>query len=173
MDIKKIIRLFIVIIVVLLLIAITAYGVLNSNFTKLKKYDEVDKSPREQMNLPSSKMKQKIAKERYYTTKVKVLSKDLASLGDFSLNMADGRILTANISLKYKSKSEGWFSSDNAQKEILKKAPVLRNAVINAMHGSRAISNSDDVKDGIKDGLNSYLSEGEVEDVYFNKFIIQ
>jgi len=86
------------------------------------------------------------------------------------MNLADGKVLTANISVKYKS-SDSWFSSEES--DIVSKSGVLRNSVISAMHGSQAISNSVEVKNRIKRNLNQYLSEGKVEEVYFNEFIIQ
>ena len=98
----------------------------------------------------------------------------MANLGDFSMNVNGGKILTANISLKYKDKpSSSFFSSNDTKAEIIQKGAILRSAVINAIHGSHTTANSDKIKDEIKHNLNQHLSEGEVEEVYFNKFIIQ
>jgi len=147
-----------------------AYGINSSDFSKIKKYDEPD-SNTPKSSAPISKEKQRYAAARYYTTSVTVQDNGMISLGDFTMNLADGKVLTANISIKYADNSDSWFSSEESK--IVSKSSVLRSSVINAMHGSTARTNSSDVKDRIKDNLNSHLREGEVEAVYFNKFIVQ
>ena len=170
MDIKKIlIRIAYTIGTIVILIWI-AYEVINSDFSKIKKYDEDDKTPRKDM--PISKEKQRYAAARYYTTAVEVKDNGMISLGDFTMSLSNGKVLTANISVQYKNNSN-WFAKAKEESDIVSKSGVLRNSVINAIHGTSASTNSQDVKDRIKQNLNQYLSDGEVEEVYFNKFIIQ
>ena len=98
----------------------------------------------------------------------------MANLGDFTINIADGKKLIANISLKYKDhKESSWLSGSATEAEILKNGPVLRSAVVSAISGSNATMHNNKMKKNIKDSLNKYLSNGEIEEVYFNKFIIQ
>lgn len=153
----------------LLLIGI-AYGVGQSDFTKIKKYDENKAVKRNDM--PISKSKQKFTKSRRYSNKVEVFSNGIVSLGDFMINIADSRKLIANISVKYNN-DEKWYDLSHESDEMQAKSIVLRNAVINALYGVTAETNSDKIKDKIKYNLNGYLSTGKVEEVYFNKFIIQ
>ena len=145
-----------------------AYGINSSDFSKIKKYDEPDSTPKD---VPISKEKQRYAAARNYSTAVKVQGNGMISLGDFTMNVADGKLLTANISVKYKDNTKSWF--DGEESDLVSKSSVLRNSVINAMHGSNAHTNSNDVKDKIRNNLNKHLSDGQVEAVYFNKFIIQ
>ena len=170
----KAIKNLILIVLVLLGIAIIIYGVSTSDFSKLKKYDEQDSVISTKNAPPPSKAKQKYAKTLYYSTKVQITGDEMANLGDFSMNVNGGKILTANISLKYKDKkNSSFFSSNDTQAEIIQKGAILRSAVINAIHGSHTTINNDKIKDEIRHNLNNHLSEGEIEEVYFNKFIIQ
>jgi len=173
MNKHKIIKGMIYALASLLIVAIGAYGVMTSDFSKIKKYDEKDNRVLTKNNTPISKEKQKLAKTRYYSTKVKVQNNGIITLGDFTMNLSGNKILTANISLKYKDNDDSWLSSGKTQKEILKKSDVLRSSVIHVMFDSTATTNSDKVKENIKNDINQYLSNGEVEEVYFNKFIIQ
>ncbi|QOY53653.1 flagellar basal body-associated FliL family protein [Candidatus Sulfurimonas marisnigri] len=155
--------------IILLLIII---GVRQSDFTNIKKYDSDDKSPREVVYNPN-----KITLN-YYTTKVTLNNENsLANLGDFVFNVAGDRKLIANISLKYKSNntSENWIQSDNnAGEEIVKKSVVLRDAIINTMIGNHnATVNSKKMRNDLKENINKNLSSGEIEEVYFNSFILQ
>ena len=166
-DINKLLKISAYIVVSVAILIGIAYSVVNSDFTKIKKYDEKDSKARK--DIPISKEKQRYAAAQYYSTAIKIQNNGMISLGDFTMNLTDGRVLTANISVKYNS-SKSWFSSEES--DIVSKSGVLRNSVINAMHGSSAITNNTEVKNRIKRNLNKYLSEGEVEEVYFNKFII-
>ena len=173
MDKKKLINIIITIIVFLLIILVGAYGVITSDFSKIKKYDEPDSSRTKRSNAPISKEKKALAKQRYYTTKVESTGEGMMSLGDFTMNLSNNRILTTNISLKYRDKDDSWLSSGKTKKEMLQKSVVLRNSVINAMYSSEARSNNEKIKEAIREDLNRHLSNGEVEEIYFNKFIIQ
>ncbi|MDA3909245.1 MAG: flagellar basal body-associated FliL family protein [Sulfurimonas sp.] len=174
---EKVIRVFIGIIVALIVVLILAYGVSKSDFNNLKKYDEQDNSIsdiRSRMQIPSEQKKQ-IAKERYYTTKVSIKEGSMASLGDFTMNIAGGRKLTANISLKFKEKKgNSWLSGNRVEDEIVAKGDVLRNAVINTISGNKNVSVANNhMKKELVKNINNYLADGEVEEVYFNRFIVQ
>lgn len=167
----KIVKTLIFIIITLIVLILIAYGVSKSDFSNIKKYDEKDTSPRSAI----SSMKDKIAKERYYTTKVRIKSGEMASLGDFTMNISGNRKLTANVSLKFKNNaSNSWIGGDNVEKEIISKGDILRSAVVHVISDSQNadISNSK-MKREMVDTMNNYLSEGKIEEVYFNKFIIQ
>jgi flagellar basal body-associated protein FliL len=170
---KKLVKIFIWIIVIIILALLLAYGVSKSNFSNLKKYDERDTSARTSSVTPS--LKQQIAKERYYSTKIKIKDGDMANLGDFTLNISGDRKLVINVSLKFKQNKENdWLSGKSIEQEILDKGDVLRSAVVNTISGSEhaTISNARMKKKLVK-SMNKYLSDGEVEEVYFNRFIIQ
>ncbi|MFT7005093.1 MAG: flagellar FliL protein [Sulfurimonas sp.] len=174
---NKIIRITIWVIITLLVVLLLAYGASKSDFNNLKKYDEQDNSLsniRAEMQNPS-KEKKKLAKDRYYTTTVKVQSSTMANLGDFTMNISGDRKLIANISLKYKSnKDSSWLGNNSAKEEIMNKGDVLRSAVISAISGSDNVKISNTrMKKNLVKNINKYLSDGEVEEVYFNKFIIQ
>lgn len=99
----------------------------------------------------------------------------MANLGDFTMNISGDRKLTANISLKYKNKkSNNWLNDNNVEDEIMGKGDVLRSAVINVISNSKnaRVTNKDMKKELIKN-MNKYLSDGKIEEVYYNRFIIQ
>lgn len=171
----KIIKTLISIVVTLIVLLILAYGVSKSDFTKIKKYDSEDSVRSSISQAPPSSVKRAIAKERFYTTKVKIKDGSMASLGDFTLNISGDRKLTANISLKFKeNKGNSWMSGKSVEQEILNKGDVLRSAVINIISNdeSATVSNKR-MKEELVKSMNKYLSNGEIEEVYFNKFIIQ
>jgi len=63
---------------------------------------------------------------------------------------------------------------ENIENEIIKKSVFLRDAAINTMMGNtRAEANSEKIRRELKRELNKNLRCGEIEEVYFNKFIIQ
>jgi flagellar protein FliL len=174
---NKAIKTLIGIIVALIVVLLLAYGVSKSEFSNLKKYDEKDNSisdVRSRMQAPS-KLKQKIAEERYYTTKVRIKGSGMANLGDFTVNIAGGRKLTANISLKFKEKKgNSWLSGNSVEDEIVAKGVILRSAVISTISGSRDASVANNLmKKELVNNINKNLSDGEVEEVYFNRFIVQ
>jgi len=160
-----------------LLILLIVHGVSTSDFKNLKKYNEEDYgigNVRDNMHNPSKK-KQEFAKERFYTNRVTVKSSTMANLGDFTVNIAGDKKLILNISLKYKEKNKNaWISTGAAKNEILAKGDILRDAVIHTFSNSNSarVSNHRMKKELVKN-INAYLSEGEIEDVYFNRFLIQ
>ena len=173
----KITKIIILLIITTTIILLLAYGVSKSSFNNLKKYDEKDTSmvdARNAMQNPS-KEKRQLAEERYYTTTVKIRKGDMANLGDFTMNIHGDKKLTANISLKYKNnKGNNWLIDQSVEDEIVEKADVLRSAVVSTISGRKntRVSNDKMKKELIKN-MNKYLSEGEIEEVYFNRFIIQ
>lgn len=160
---------------VLILFILIAYGIFiglrDSDFANLKKYKTHGKSPREIMSefLHSDD-------SEYYSTKVTIKSDSVANLGDFEFNIAGNRKLVANISLKYyQYNKESNFNDDNSiKKEILDKAVILRDTAINTMLGStKARADNDIMREDLKNAINKKLKNGQVKEVYFNKFIIQ
>ncbi|WP_321778378.1 flagellar basal body-associated FliL family protein [Sulfurimonas sp.] len=171
---KKAIKTLILFVSGVIILLILAYGVSQSDFSKIKKYDEIDSSnPRARMNTHSD-LKDQIAKERRYSIKPKIKNGNMASLGDFTMNISGGKILTTNISIKYKNNnSNNFLNMKSVEKEIIKKSAVLRDSVINVISHSRNASVANRrMKKKMIENMNNYLSDGEIEDLYFNKFII-
>jgi flagellar basal body-associated protein FliL len=162
-------------ITILILVILVCYGIFiglrNSDFANLKKYDTHGKSPREMMSefLSSDNSDN-------YSTRVTIKSDTVANLGDFEFNIAGNKKLVANISLKYYPyNKESSFNDDGSiKKEILEKAVILRDTAINTMLGStRARANNEMMREDLRNAINQKLSNGQVKEVYFNKFIIQ
>lgn len=174
---EKVVKILIGIIATLIVAMLLIYGASKSDFSKIQKYDEKDNSisdVRSRMKGPSEQ-KEKIAKERYYTTKVKIKEGSMANLGDFTVNISGDRQLITNISLKFKEKtSNSWLSGGSVEEEIIVKGDMLRSAVIHTISGSEnATVSNNRMKKELVNNINNYLSDGEVEEVYFNRFIIQ
>ena len=171
---NKIVKTLIIFVSGAIILLLLAYGISQSDFSKIKKYDETDNSsPRSRMNV-HSELKDNIAKERRYSTKIKIKEGDMASLGDFTINISGGQILTTNISLKYKNKkSNSFLNMDSVEDEILKKGTILRNSVITIIsHNKNATVANEKMKKELVENMNNYLSNGKIEEVYFNRFII-
>lgn len=169
---KKIFK-TIIILIILALIAFGIYvGIKNSEFANLKNRDRSDtKSLRERMAEVFHS-----GDKSYFTTKVTIKSDSVANLGDFEFNISDDRKLVANISLKYYgyNKESAFNDDDSIKKEILDKAVILRDTAINTMLGStEARADNDRMRENLKNAINKNLKNGQVKDVYFNKFIIQ
>jgi flagellar basal body-associated protein FliL len=79
--------------------------------------------------------------------------------------------------MKYKSsgKSGSWLNDKNDMKEeILKKSVILRDSAINTMLGySMVNANNEVMRKALQETLNKNLEFSEIEEVYFNQFIIQ
>ena len=152
----------------LIVILLLILGIKSSDFGKIAKYDKQDQSsPRERMSKSSYLSRNGM--------QVVIVNDYMANLGDFTFNISGDRKLIANIALKYKSNDSGWFSSKNdIKKEIIKKSVILRDAAIDTMLGNSVeTANSDTIRKALKNTLNKKLTEGQVEEVYFNQFIIQ
>ncbi|MCK9492334.1 MAG: flagellar basal body-associated FliL family protein [Sulfurimonas sp.] len=174
---QKIITIIIWLVIASLLILLIIYGVSTSDFKNLKKYENEDygiSNVRDKMQNPSKK-KQEFAKERFYTNRVTIKSSTMANLGDFTVNIAGDKKLILNISLKYKNKDgNSWLSTNGVKNEILVKGDVLRDAVIHTFSNSNsARATNNKMKKELVQNINAYLSEGEIEEVYFNRFLIQ
>lgn len=168
---KKIIKNISVIIVLLIVILLLVLGVQTSKFSTLKKY-EIDKFSKDIMSNSIT------APSRFSNdTQVTITGNNVINLGDFTFNISENKKLIANISLKYRAKNDdkNWLNSeDDIKKEILKKSAILRDATINAMMGKPKVAiKSEKMRKAIKNALNKKLFSAEVEEVYFNKFIIQ
>lgn len=169
-NIKKIFKRTVILIILILVVYSIYIGLRDSEFANIKKYNTNGKSPREIMaDFLSSDSEN-------YSTRVTIKSDTVANLGDFEFNIAGDKKLIANISLKYYSyNKESRFNDDNSiKKEILNKAIILRDTAINTMLGSTKVrADSDRMRKDLKDAINKNLKNGQVKEVYFNKFIIQ
>ncbi|MDY0123694.1 flagellar basal body-associated FliL family protein [Sulfurimonas sp.] len=170
-DRVKVIKNAIIVVLSLITVLVLILGVLSSDFTKLQKYDVAAKSPRE------SAYNRTILSSLSNGMKVSISSDSKANLGDFVFNISGDKKLIANIAIKYKPVKDenSWFSdSDEIKHEILKKGVILRDATINTLLGySAANANNEQMREKLKETLNKNLSSCEIEEVYFNQFIIQ
>ena len=166
---RKVVKIIITFIATLLFLALIAYGVSKSSFNNLKKYDE------DNPNSNHSGLKEQIAKNKYYTTEVKIENDSTANLGDFTINISNNKKLITNISLKFiNQKKNDWILDNGVKKEMLKKGDVLRSVIIDTIsHTEDASIKNKRMKKDIVENLNKYLSDGKVTEVYFNKFITQ
>lgn len=157
----------------LIMILLLILGIKSSDYTKLKKYDIEDKTLAESM----SGYRTVVASVLRNGMQVTIGSDSRANLGDFVFNISGDKKLITNISIKYKSsgKRGSWFSDKNDMKEeILKKSVILRDSAINTMLGySMADANNEVMRNALKRTLNKNLEYSEIEEVYFNQFIIQ
>ena len=166
---EKVIRTLISVVVALIVILLLIYGVSTSEFTNIKKYDQED-DVRTMLNKKLSDKKQPS-----YKTEVKIQHGNMANLGDFTLTLSNNKQLITNISLKFKDKkSDSWFGGSLAEDEIIKRGDILRSAVIHTLSDDPSINMSNkNMKRNLTNELNNYLSDGEIEEIYFNKFIIK
>jgi len=170
-DRIKIIKNSIIVVLSLIVILFLILGILSSDYTKLQKYNVDGKSPRENI------YNRTILSGLSNGMMVSIGSDSKANLGDFVFNISGDRKLIANISVKYKpiENEDSWFSnSDEIKHEIIKKGVILRDATINTMLGySTANANNEKMREKLKETLNKTLTTCEIEEVYFNQFIIQ
>lgn len=154
------------IIIVLLILAIFAallyYAFVTSDFSNLKKVD----------TSMDFRLKEKIAKKRYFDTDVRIQDNGIVNLGDFEINIGNGQKLITNISAKY-DRPDGWGMSIGVDDEIKAKGSVIRHSVIDAIMNQREKDvRSYKVKEAIISNINRNLKNTTVEDIYFNKLII-
>lgn len=169
---RKIIKNAVLAVFSLIIILLLILGMLNSNFTNIKKYDKDD---------TNSRMSDSSKKASFYdqssNMQVVIETDGVANLGDFVFSISTQKKLIANISFTYKSnkKDASWFDSDAKIKdEIVKKGTILRDATINTLLlNSSVAADNEEMREAIKESLNKNLSSGKVEEIYFNKFIIQ
>jgi len=95
-------------------------------------------------------------------------------LGDFTANMATndraGKFVRVEIRLE--------MSDTDMANELKEKNIVLRDAVIEEMSLKRfsqvaTEKGKEELKENIKNRINSIVGEGEIKEVYFTQFIIQ
>lgn len=157
----------------LIVILLLILGIQSSDFTKLQKYDIEGKAPRDSI----SSNRYAAASVLRNSMQVTIGSDNQANLGDFVFNISGDRKLITNISMKYKSsgKSGSWLNDKNDMKEeILKKSVILRDSAINTMLGySMVNANNEVMRKALQETLNKNLEFSEIEEVYFNQFIIQ
>ena len=145
-----------------LIVILSIYGFMTSDFSNLSKVD----------SSLDSNLKAKIAKKRYYSTEIVIKDDGVVDLGDFEINIGNGHKLITNISAKYE-KHGGWGMSSGVDDEISSKGTLLRHAAIEAiMNKHEADVRSYRVKSAIIDSMNRHLSSTRVEDIYFNKLIV-
>jgi len=166
---KKAFRIFIYTILTLIILALLAYGVSKSDFTNIKKYDD-GKDPNS-----ATGFKTRAAQKRQYSREVKIESDNSANLGDFTISVSNRKKLIANISLTFKENNKyDWLLGKSVNGEIVDKGDILRNSVIQTMSNSGYSNpNNENMKNRLKDNINKHLSNGQVEEVYFNRFILQ
>lgn len=168
---RKILQNTTIVVVILIVILVVLLGLNSSKYASIKKYDIPSRNPNAIVSKKPSFLG--YANEMEVT----ITNDNEANLGEFVFNIAGNRVLIANISVKYKKNkiNTGWFNSDeNIKEEILKKGVILRDATIDTMlQNPTPAANSESMRKSIKKNLNKNLSSGKVEEVYFNKFIIQ
>ena len=169
-DLENLIKTAIKVVITLIILLLLAYGVSKSDFNNIKKYDEIDDSKK--IEIPSSKEKLKLAKKRRYSTKVSIGNDNMANLGDFELNIVGNKKLVMNMSMEFKNNQKSSWLSDNVEDEIVKKGVVLRSAVIDTLsHYNNVNVNNNRMKEDLINNMNNYLSNGEIEEIYFNEYI--
>ena len=146
-------------IVVIMFFVVVAYAVSNSSFN---------------FKGNTLKQKQKVGMGYVRTGRVEYKARDVFFLGDFTTNMATndraGKFVRVEVRLK--------MSDEDLVDELKDKNIVLRDAVIEAMSLKRFSQVSTQkgkiaLKEDIKTSLNSILADGDIEEVYFTKFIVQ
>jgi len=159
MNKNKIRALAIFAIILIMFVVIVVYAVTNSAFN---------------FKGNTLKQKQKVGMGYVRTGRVEYKAKDVFFLGDFTTNMAThdraGKFVRVEVRLK--------MSDTDLADELQDKNIVLRDAVIESMSLKRFSEVSTEkgkmvLKEDIKTRLNGILKDGEVEEVYFTKFIIQ
>jgi len=108
------------------------------------------------------------------TGRVEYKARDIFFLGDFTTNMANndraGKFVRIEVRLK--------MSDTDLVDELKYKNIVLRDAVIEEMSLKRFSQVATEkgklaLKENIKTRLNGILADGDIEEVYLTKFIIQ
>ena len=160
MDKNKIRKLAIIGIIATILLVLIVYGVSNSDFFKFKG------------NV--LKQKQKTGLGYVRTGRVDYKSPTVFFLGDFTTNMATndraGKFVRVEIRLE--------MSDEDMSDELKQKNIRLRDAVIDEMSLKRFSQIStekgkEELKENLKNRLNTIVHDGEITEVYFTQFIIQ
>ena len=169
---RKLIKIMSMMILFLMMVLMIILGIQESEFSKIKKYDKDNGGGKSFSNMVVPGR----TKQKTFSSSVTIEGNSRANLGDFRFNVDEDKTLVANISLVYKStkKDDDWFGSDDIEEELVKKSILLRDAAINTMIGNkRATIESRKIRNELKKNINENLKCGEVEEVYFNKFLIK
>ena len=151
--------LLIVIIVLLLLLLVigglVAYFLLSSN--------------------PKKNQQQQPTQQQIKKHKVTSLTKmgPIYPLDPFTVNL-----VSANADRYLKCKIDFELDSPALQKEINKKLPAIRDMIISILSSKsveeiQTAQGKQKLKDEIKRKINSFLTTGEIRNVYFTEFVIQ
>lgn len=165
-KIQRLIKRFTISLVVgLVVILVIIPGVRDSEFSKLKKYDN------ENAEGQALKKKQQMLDKWQYDMRGGIESAEakIYRVGDFTTNLRGStKKLILNLSLQY--------SHDDVPTELKSKNPMIRNAVISTCSDAQYLQSrhgKDLLKENLKRDLNKIISDGEITDVYFNRFLIQ
>lgn len=155
-----------ILIIGVIFILVVIPGVRESDFAKVKKYEGDIRED------PALKQKQQMLEKWQYDTYGGVESSTsmIYRIGDFTVNVRGSRErkLILNISVQY--------SNDDVPTELKNRNPVIRNAVISTCSDAQyleSIRGKELLKSNLKDSINGVISEGEVTEVYLNRFLIQ
>ena len=160
MDKNKIRAYAIAGIITTIILVLIVYGISNSDFFKFKG------------NVLKQKQKTGIGYVR--TGRVEYNAPTVFLLGDFTANMATndraGKFVRVEIRLEMSDKD---MSDELKQKNIR-----LRDAVIDEMSLKRFSQIStekgkEELKENIRNRINTIVNDGEIKEVYFTQFIIQ
>lgn len=145
------------IVISLTLLFFIIYAFSNSDFSKLKKYDQMSASSAPNGN---------------FARHVKIRRDNMLDLGDFEINVKDNKKLITNISAKFKSSTKSWNSTSN--RDITRNGVVIRNTIIETiLNKDPDYLMFDKVKLEIIDNINRQLVDTKIEEIYFNEFIVQ
>ena len=163
MDIRKILKNLIIVVVSILAILILIHFSLESDFAKVN-------SQNQKVSDAGYKMKTKYYKELYHPTKFKKDSnnENILSLGSFTININnDTKYNKLMISVSIETEEDTIDS-------IMGSQAVIRDDVIDSVINLKSSNiNPESVSIGIKNNLNNRLKGNVVKNVYLEEFIIQ
>ena len=163
MDIRKILKNLIFVVLAILMILTLIHFSLESDFAKVN-----SKGPA--TSDAGYKMKTKYYKELYYSTKFKrnANNENILSLGYFTVNINNNAKYN-KLMIKVTIETE-----KDTIDSIMGSQSVIRNDVIDSVINLKSSSiNPKNVSTEIKNNLNDRLKGNVVKDVYFEEFIIQ
>ena len=146
-------------------VSLAIYFSLTSPFAKAhENYVPIDYSDVRNAH-KSQKTKSKNANEKFYTKNLKQdkYNESVLSLGDFTINIEDNKKLIMKVSVKSDSKSI---------EAMLNHQAVVRNIVIKSVTNSRRFDQHTLSKKIISD-INRALPHESIEEIYFEKFLVQ
>ncbi len=156
---KKIIRTFAIVILVTLLIGIIYYAVSTSKFN----FEKAD-SPR------SYKVSKGIGRD----VQVNRDNPTMVKLGSFTTNMSkNGRAGKFVITELSAHTTDSDASYELKERNILVRDIIIKEMSLKTFSQISTNRGKDQIKANIKMQLNKILAEGEVEEIYFTKFLVQ